>query len=206
MAAHTISVTSRVAGAGKTLISAALCRWIRRGHHAVCPFAALGTGPPDRRSLQVLARAADLLVRYAPYGGAEQLGAIVENWDYVVVDCGPGFEPPSGPRFELLNASGAGIEILDVVSGDRLKAPWYNVSALFPHIPDAVAALPEWTFATAPRVGVCSLPNLRNFADLAGGCRRRIRRMPRWTDWRSGWSAPQVAAVCANAASARSNS
>lgn len=166
MAAHTISVTSRVAGAGKTLISAAICRWIRREHLPVCPFAALGTGQSDRRSLQVLARSADLLEKFAPSGGAEELAAIRADWDYVVVDCGPGFEPPAGPRFELCNASGTGIEVLDAVSGDRLRAPWYNASTLFPEIPAAVAALPEWTFASAPRVGICSLPNLRNFADF----------------------------------------
>ncbi len=166
MAAHIVSVTSRVAGAGKTLISAAICRWIRRGHHPVCPFAALGSGKSDRRSLQVLARASDLLDKFAPSGGALELAAIVETWEYVVVDCGPGFEPPAGPRLELCNASGTGIEILDVDSGDMLKAPWYNASTLFPEIPAAVAALPEWTFASAPRVGICSLPNLRNFADF----------------------------------------
>lgn len=166
MAAHIISVTSRVAGAGKTLISAAICRWIRREHHPVCPFAAPGTGKTDRRSLEVLARAADLLEKSAPTGGAAELAAILALWDYVVVDCGDGFEPPAGARFELRNASGAGIEILDVVSGELLKAPWYNVSVLFPEIPDAVAALPEWSFASAPRVGICSLPNLRNFADF----------------------------------------
>jgi len=166
MAAHTISVTSRVAGAGKSLISAAICRWIRREHHPVCPFAALGTGKPDRRSLQVLARSADLLEKFAPSGGAEELATVLKHWDYVVVDCGPGFEPPAGPHFELCNASGAGIEILDVVSGDMLRAPWYNTSTLFPEIPAAVAALPEWTFASAPRVGICSLPNLRNFVDF----------------------------------------
>ena len=166
MAAHTISVTSRVVGAGKTLISAAICRWIRREHHPVCPFAALGTGKPDRRSLQVLARSADLLEKSAPSGGVAELAAIRADWDYVVVDCGPGFEPPAGPRFELWNASGSGIEILDVVSGDKLRAPWYNASTLFPEIPPAVAALPEWNFASAPRVAICSLPNLRNFADF----------------------------------------
>jgi hypothetical protein len=166
MSAHTISVTSRVPGAGKTLISAAICRWIRREHHPVCPFFAPGTGKSDRRSLQVLARAADLLEKAAPSGGAEELAVLSEHWQYVVVDCGPGFAPPAGPRFDLCNASGSGIEILDSVSGDRLKAPWYNASTLFPEIPAAVAALPEWTFANAPRVGVCSLPNLRNFADF----------------------------------------
>jgi hypothetical protein len=116
--------------------------------------------------LQVLARASDLLENSAPTGGVEELSAILEQWDYVVVDCGPGFAPPAGPRFELCNASGRGIEILDVVSGEMLKTPWYNVSTLFPEIPAAVAALPEWTFANAPRVGICSLPNLRNFADF----------------------------------------
>jgi hypothetical protein len=148
MSAHTISVTSRVAGAGKTLISAAICRWIRREHHAVCPFSAPGTGKSDRRSLQVLARAADLLEKAAPSGGAEQLAALLDHWQYVVVDCGPGFEPPPGPRFELYNASGSGIEIVDSVSGEKLQAPWYNASTLFPEIPAAVAELPEWTFAS----------------------------------------------------------
>jgi hypothetical protein len=166
MSAHTISVTSRVAGAGKTLLSAAICRWIRREHHPVCPFSAPGTGKSDRRSLQVLARAADLLEKAAPSGGAEELAAILDQWQYVVVDCGPGFDPPPGPRFELYNASGSGIEIIDCVSGEKLQAPWYNAATLFPEIPAAVAALPEWTFASAPRVGVCSLPNLRNFADF----------------------------------------
>jgi hypothetical protein len=166
MSAHTISVTSQVAGAGKTLISAAICRWIRREQHTVCPFSAPGTGKSDWRSRQVLARSADLLEKAAPSGGAEALAAILEQWEYVVVDCGPGFEPPAGPRFELSNASGSGIEILDSVSGERLQAPWYNASALFPEIPAAVAKLPEWTFASAPRVGICSLPNLRNFADF----------------------------------------
>jgi len=166
MAAHTISVTSRVAGAGKTLISAAICRWMRREHRPVCPFAAPGTGKADRRSLQVLARSADLLDKTAPFGGQDELAEISADWEYVVVDCGSGFEPPAGPRFELCNASGTGIEILDVVSGDKLKAPWYNASTLFPEIPAAVAGLPEWTFANAPRVGICSLPNLRNFADF----------------------------------------
>lgn len=166
MSAHTISVTSRVAGAGKTLISAAICRWIRREHHPVCPFSAPGTSKPDWRSLQVLARAADLLEKAAPTGGVDDLVALLELWPYVVVDCGPGFPPLPGPRFELYNASGSGIEILDSVSGERLQAPWYNASTLFPEIPVALVGLPEWTFANAPRVGVCSLPNLRNFADF----------------------------------------
>jgi hypothetical protein len=166
MSAHIISVNSRVAGAGKTLLSAAICRWIRREHHAVCPFSAPGTGKPALRSLQVLARSADLLESLAPSGGVDELAAILDQWRYVVVDCGPGFEPPAGARFELRNASGSGIEILDVVSGEILKAPWYNASTLFPEVPTAVAQLPEWSFANAPRVGICSLPNLRNFADF----------------------------------------
>lgn len=166
MPAHTISVTSRVAGAGKTLLSAAICRWIRREHHPVCPFSAPGKSRADARSLQVLARAADLLEKAAPTGGARELANLREQWQYVVVDCGAGFEPPPGPRFELRNASGTGIEILDSVSGESLTAPWYNTSTLFPVIPAAVAELPEWTFANAPRVGICSLPNLRNFADF----------------------------------------
>jgi len=166
MPAHTISVTSRVAGAGKTLLSAAICRWIRREHRPVCPFSAPAKSRPDARSLQVLARAADLLERSAPVGGTKELAILREQWEYIVVDCGPGFEPPAGPRFELCNASGTGIEILDSVSGERLTAPWYNASTLFPVIPAAVAELPEWTFANAPRVGICSLPNLRNFADF----------------------------------------
>src|SRR5450755_4425812 len=163
MPAHIISVTSRVAGAGKTLISAAICRWIRREHHPVCPFSAPGESKPDWRSLQVLARAADLLEKAAPTGGAAELAALLEHWPYVVVDCGPGFQPPPGPRFELCNASGSGVEILDSDSGERLQAPWYNASTLFPVMPVALAELPEWTFANAPRVGVFSLPNLRNF-------------------------------------------
>jgi len=166
MPAHTISVTSRVAGAGKTLISAAICRWIRREHQPVCPFSAPGKSQSDWRSLRVLARAADLLEKTAPTGGSEELAALLEHWHYVVVDCGHGFEPPPGPRFELYNASGSGIEIMDSVSGEMLNAPWYNASTLFPEIPAALAELPEWTFANAPRVGVCSLPNLRNFADF----------------------------------------
>jgi hypothetical protein len=166
MSAHTIAVTSRVAGAGKTIISAALCRWIRKEHHPVCPFAATASGVPDRRSLQVLARAGELLDKFAPCGGAAELDEVARNWDYVVVDCGAGVEPPAGARFELCNGSGASVEILDVLTGETLKAPWYNASTLFPVSPAAVEALPEWTFASAPRVGICSLPNLRNFADF----------------------------------------
>ena len=139
---------------------------MRREHHPVCPFSAPGTSKSDWRSLQVLARAADLLEKAAPSGGAEELAALLEHWQYVVIDCGPGFQPPPGPRFELCNASGSGIEILDSVSGQMLHAPWYNASVLFPEIPAEVAQLPEWTFANAPHVGVCSLPNLRNFADF----------------------------------------
>ena len=45
--------------------------------------------------------------------------ALLDHWQYVVIDCGPGFEPPPGPRFELYNASGSGIEIVDSVSGEK---------------------------------------------------------------------------------------
>ncbi|MGD0578243.1 MAG: hypothetical protein ABSC08_04880 [Bryobacteraceae bacterium] len=166
MPAHIVSMTSSAPGAGKTLVAAALCRWLRRGHHPVCPFVACGDGRPDARSLQVLACAAGLLETLAPAGGTAELAALAEQWDYLVVECGPGVEPPPGPHFDLLSASASGFELLDAVSGETLLVPSHDTSALFPEIPPALARLPEWTYQNAPRVGIISLPHLSNFADF----------------------------------------
>jgi hypothetical protein len=166
MPAHIVSVTSRSPAAGKTLVTAALCRWLRWGHHPVCPFVLCADGPPGARSLQVLACAAGLLESDAPAGGPDALARLAEQWEFLVVECGPDIAPPPGPRFYLLNASAAAIELLDTVSGETWQAPWYDASTLFPAIPPALARLPEWTFQNAPRVGILSLPHLRNFADF----------------------------------------
>ncbi len=166
MPAHIVSVTSRSPRAGKTLLAAALCRWLRRGHHPVCPFV-LGADPaPDARSLHLLACAAGLLESLAPFGGPDSLAALAGEWDYMVVECAPAAAPLPGPRFDLLNAPAAPLELLDTVSGDTWLAPWYDASALFPEPSPALAHLPEWTYQNAPRVGILSLPHLRNFADF----------------------------------------
>jgi len=166
MPAHIVSVTSRASGAGPTLVAAALSRWLRREHHPVCPFVLCGDNRSDARTLQLLACAAGLLEASAPTGNSAALAASAEQWDYLVVECGPGVEPPPGPRFDLLSASAEGLELLDAVSGETLLAPGHDTSALFPEIPTALAGLPEWTYQNAPRVGIISLPHLSNFADF----------------------------------------
>ena len=166
MSAHVISVTARIPGAGKTLVAAALCRWLRQGDHPVCPFFAVTEKLPDQRSRRVLACAAGLLETLAPAGEEDRLRALAEQWDYLVVEYASGLEPPPGPRFDLVGACATAFELLDAVSGETLQAPWIEVSALFPEIPSELARLPEWTFQNAPRVGILSLPHLRNFADF----------------------------------------
>ncbi len=166
MPAHIVSVTSRSPRSGKTLLAAALCRWLHRGHHPVCPFALCPDPAPDPRSLHLLAGAAGLLESLAPIGGPDSLAALAGQWDYIVVECAPATAPLPGPRFDLLNAPAAPLELLDTVSGDVWLAPWYDASALFPEPPPALAHLPEWTYQNAPRVGILSLPHLRNFADF----------------------------------------
>lgn len=166
MPAHIISVTSRAPGVGKTLVAAALCRWLRCGHHPVCPFVLCDDGQPDARSLQVLACAAGLLETSAPAGGSAALAALAEQWDFLVVECGPAADPPPGPRFDLLSDSPSGLELVDAFSGETLPAPWHDTSTLFPETPPALARLPEWTYRNAPRVGIISLPHLSNFADF----------------------------------------
>jgi len=166
MPAHFISVTGRVPGAGKTLVAASLCRWLRRGDHPVCPFVLCADSRSEERSRRVLACAAGLLEALAPAGDLARLPTLAEQWDYIIVECARGAEPPPGSRFDLLNATGTGFELLDVVSGETLQAPWLDASALFPEIPPEVARLPQWTFQNAPRVGIVSLPHLLNFADF----------------------------------------
>lgn len=166
MPAHIVSVTSRSPRAGKTLLAAALCRWLHLGHHPVCPFVLWADGRPGAHSLHILAHAAGLLESQAPAGGPPALAALAERWDYLVVECGPAMEPPPGPRFDLLNAPAAALEVLDVLSAEIWLAPLCDASALFPEISTEVARLPEWTHRNAPRVGIVSLPHLRNFADF----------------------------------------
>ena len=174
MPAHLISVSSQSSGAGKSLVSAALCRWIRREHHAVTAFALTAGEPAEPRSLEVLAAAAELVERQAPAGPELALDELLPLWDYVVVDCAQGVQRPSGTHFELLNHAGSGIELLDASSGEILRAKWYQADALFPGIPPEIAELPEWTIQNAPRTGVISLPHLRNFADF------RLIRASEW--------------------------
>jgi hypothetical protein len=174
MPAHVVTVSSRSTGAGKTLIAAALCRWYRREHLPVCPFVLRSGAPPEPRMLEVLARAAELVERWAPTGSPAELAAECANWDYVVVECASGAEPPAAARFELLNEGGEALAIYDPASGTTFRAEWYQAEEIFPGVPADVAALPEWSFSNAPRVGIVSLPHLRNFADF------RLFRAAEW--------------------------
>lgn len=164
MSAQTIVITSASPGSGKTHVAVALARWLHRhGYHVAPLHLGRRTGDPVAcpeggtvsRAAALLAEACGLAPAVEYEAGMERLGELQARSDWVVV------EAPAGSSTAALRVkrTPGGIEIGGL--GELLLFE----PGLMPAHDEATAALPLWTLAAGPRVGVVSLPHIANFGD-----------------------------------------
>lgn len=162
-------ITSPHAGDGKTHVACGLARWlVNQGFHpAPLHLGAAGAHQEACPGGGTVSRAAALLAeacRLAPEPLFEsawsRVDEIAQRGDVVIVEA----PAVSGSMSRLpqirVERAGGGLR----VNGFPLSL--FSPAVTYGAVPE-LEGLPDWEFATRPRIGVVSLPHLLDFRDLA---------------------------------------
>lgn len=164
-----LAVTSVHAGAGKTHVACGLARWLANQgfhpaplhlglpglHRAACP----GGGTVSRPAA-LLAEACRLAPEPLFESAWTRLEEVAQRGDVVIVEAQavPGFLGGL-PQVRVERDAGG-------LSVNGFPLPAFSPALTHGAEPE-LEGLPEWGYATRPRIGVVSLPHLLDFRDLA---------------------------------------
>ncbi|MBN9663949.1 MAG: hypothetical protein J0H49_37460 [Acidobacteria bacterium] len=171
MSAKVIAISSRLPGAGKTHVAAALAAWFRReGRHVAPLHLSKPDGDPYQcpeggtvsRAAALLAEACGLPAEPIYEAGWSALPTLQARHDLIVAELAAGESAPAGAAdLELTVRMQDG----SIHLGELPPLPLFQ-PGLTPSCPGDVAALPLWSLVSAPRSGIISLPHLANFGDF----------------------------------------
>lgn len=166
---HALVVTSVQAGDGKTHVACGLARWLANhgyhpapmhlgaagAHQAACPG-----GGTVSRATALLAEACRLAPEPLFESGWSRLEEVAQRGDVVVVEAQE--VPGSMSRLPqiLVERGRAGLRV------NGFPLPAFSPAVTHEAVPE-LEGLPDWEYATGPRIGVVSLPHLLDFRDLA---------------------------------------
>ncbi|QOY90282.1 cobyric acid synthase [Paludibaculum fermentans] len=171
MPAQVIAITSRLPGAGKTHVAAALAAWLKReGRHVAPLHLSRPEGDPFQcpeggtvsRATALLAEACGLPAEPIYESGWPALPALLARHDVIVAELAAGDSAPAG--YTVLELP---VSLRDgfIQLGELPPLAPFEPN-LTPQCPEDVAALPLWSLISAPRSGIISVPHLANFADF----------------------------------------
>lgn len=171
MSAKVIAISSRLPGAGKTHVAAALAAWFRReGRHVAPLHLSHPDGDPYQcpeggtvsRAAALLAEACGLPAEPMFEAGWSALPELRLRHDVIIAELPAGESAPAGTAALELT-----VRLQDgaIHLGELAPLPLFQPN-LTPRCPEDVAALPPWSLISAPRSGIISLPHLANFADF----------------------------------------
>ncbi len=166
---HVLVVTSVQAGDGKTHVACGLARWLANqgyhpaplhlgaagAHQAACPG-----GGTVSRAAALLAEACRLAPEPLFESGWSRLEEVAQRGDVVIVEAQE--VPGSMSRLPqiLVERGREGLRV------NGFPLPAFSPAVTHGTVPE-LEGLPDWEFATRPRIGVVSLPHLLDFRDLA---------------------------------------
>ncbi|MBL0161489.1 MAG: hypothetical protein IPP47_31125 [Bryobacterales bacterium] len=171
MSAKVIVVSSLTRGAGKTHFAAGLACWLKEhGHHSaplqLSPAAGDPVACPEGGNLSragaLLAEACGLMPEPVYESGWQALAALRQRFDTVVVEAPAGAETPGEwPVVHLGREGGL------ILPAGYAAMPEYQPDLMpgFGEAVEAIASLPPWSLASAPRCGVVTLPHIDNFTE-----------------------------------------